>query len=46
MKIEESKQFVRRCIIGAAGGTFMAAGDWLLGLVSLSDSKPPAKLVE
>ena len=34
MKIEESKQFVRRCILGAAGGIFMAAGDWLLGMLA------------
>ena len=35
MKIEESKQFIRWCILGAIGGILMAAGDWLLGCVPL-----------
>ena len=35
MKIEESKQSIRWCILGAIGGILMAAGDWLLGCVPL-----------
>ena len=35
MKKEESKQFIRWCILGAVGCGFMAAGDWLLGCVPL-----------
>ena len=31
MKIEESKQFIRWCILGAIGGILMAAGDWYDG---------------
>jgi len=31
MKKEETKQFIRWCILGAVGCGFMAAGDWLLG---------------
>ncbi len=35
MKTEESKKLIRWYILGAAGGIFMAAGDWLLGCVPL-----------
>ena len=35
MKKEETKQFIRWCILGAVGCGFMAAGDWLLGCVPL-----------
>ena len=35
MKTEESKKFIRRCILGAVGGVLMAAGDWLLGCIPL-----------
>lgn len=35
MKIEEHKRFIRWCILGAAGGILMAAGDWLLGCIPL-----------
>ena len=35
MKKEESKEFIHRCILGAIGCGFMAAGDWLLGCVPL-----------
>ena len=35
MSIEESKKFIRWCILGAAGGILMAAGDWLLGCIPL-----------
>ena len=38
MKAEESKQFVRRCTLGAAGGAFMAAGDWLLGCIPIEET--------
>ena len=35
MKTEGNKTFIRWCILGAVGGVFMAAGDWLLGCVPL-----------
>ena len=35
MKKEKSKQFIHWCTLGAIGGIFMAAGDWLLGCVPL-----------
>ncbi len=35
MRTEESKGFVRWCVLGAAGGILMAAGDWLLGCIPL-----------
>lgn len=35
MKKEEKEPFIQCCILGAIGGTLMAAGDWLLGCVPL-----------
>ena len=35
MKTEEKKKFIRWCILGAIGGVFMAAGDWLLGCIPI-----------
>lgn len=35
MKAEESRALIRWYILGAVGGILMAAGDWLLGCVSL-----------
>ncbi len=35
MKSDESKAFIRWCILGAVGGVLMAAGDWLLGCIPL-----------
>ena len=35
MNTAEHKKFVRRYILGAAGGALMAAGDWLLGCVPI-----------
>ena len=36
MKTAENKTFIRWCILGALGGCFMAAGDWLLGCIPLA----------
>ena len=38
MKKEETKQFIRWCILGAVGCGFMAAGDWLLGCIPLQQT--------
>ena len=38
MKTEESKKFIRWCILGAIGGILMAAGDWLLGCIPLQET--------
>ena len=38
MKIEESEKFIRWCVLGAIGGIFMAAGDWLLGCIPLQET--------
>ena len=35
MKADENKKFIRWCILGAIGGIFMAAGDWMLGCIPL-----------
>ena len=35
MKTQDSKSFIRWCILGAIGGVCMAAGDWLLGCIPL-----------
>ncbi len=35
MKTEEKGKFIRWCILGAIGGIWMAAGDWLLGCIPL-----------
>ena len=35
MKTEESRTFLRWCILGAIGGILMAAGDWLLGCIPI-----------
>lgn len=35
MKTQDSKNFIRWCILGALGGVCMAAGDWLLGCIPL-----------
>ena len=35
MKKEESRTFIRWCILGAIGGILMAAGDWLLGCIPI-----------
>ena len=35
MKTQDSKNFIRWCILGAIGGVCMAAGDWLLGCIPL-----------
>ncbi len=35
MKAEERRKFIRWCILGAVGGVFMAAGDWMLGCIPL-----------
>ena len=37
MKKEETKQFIRWCILGAVGCGTMAAGDWLLGCIPLQE---------
>ena len=36
MNRKANKPFIRWCILGAVGCGFMAAGDWLLGLLSLA----------
>ena len=33
----ERKKYIRWCIAGAIGVAFVAAGDWLLGLVPLQE---------
>lgn len=38
MKTEEHKKTARRYILGAIGGVFMAAGDWLLGCIPIEGS--------
>ena len=38
MKKEKSKQFIHWCTLGAIGGIFMAAGDWLLGRIPLQQT--------
>ena len=38
MNRKESKMFIRWCILGAVGCGFMAAGDWLLGCISLQET--------
>ena len=38
MKKEEKKPFIHCCILGAIGGIFMAAGDWLLGCIPLQQT--------
>ena len=38
MKKEKSKQFIHWCTLGAIGGIFMAAGDWLLGCIPLQET--------
>lgn len=38
MKKEKSKQFIHWCTLGAIGGIFMAAGDWLLGGIPLQQT--------
>ena len=38
MKKEKSKQFIHWCTLGAIGGIFMAAGDWLLGCIPLQQT--------
>ena len=38
MKTEKQEKFIRCCILGAIGGILMAAGDWLLGCVSLQET--------
>ena len=38
MKKEKSKQFIHWCTLGAIGGIFMAAGDWLLGCILLQQT--------
>ena len=38
MKAEDNKTLIRWCILGAIGGIFMAAGDWLLGCIPLQDT--------
>ena len=38
MKKEEKKTFIQCCILGAIGGIWMAAGDWLLGCVPLQET--------
>ena len=35
MKAEETRKFIRWCILGAIGGILMAAGDWLLGCIPI-----------
>lgn len=35
MKTEKNEKFIRWCFLGAIGGIFMAAGDWLLGCIPL-----------
>ena len=35
MKAEAHKGFILWCILGAVGGIFMAAGDWLLGCIPI-----------
>lgn len=36
MRTEEHKKTARRYILGAIGGVFMAAGDWLLGCIPIA----------
>ena len=38
MTKEETKRFIRWCILGAVGCGFMAAGDWLLGCIPLQET--------
>lgn len=38
MRTEEHKKTARRYILGAIGGVFMAAGDWLLGCIPIEGS--------
>ena len=38
MNRKESKKFIRWCILGAIGCSFMAAGDWLLGCIPLQET--------
>ena len=38
MTKEETKLFIRWCILGAVGCGFMAAGDWLLGCIPLQET--------
>ena len=38
MKKEKSKQFIHWCTLGAIGGIFVAAGDWLLGCIPLQQT--------
>ena len=38
MKTEERKKTICRYILGAIGGLFMAAGDWLLGCIPIEGS--------
>lgn len=38
MKKEKSKQFIHWCTLGAIGGIFMAAGDWLPGCIPLQQT--------
>ena len=38
MNRKESKMFIRWCILGAIGCSFMAAGDWLLGCIPLQQT--------
>ena len=35
MKAQAHKKFILWCILAAAGGIFMAAGDWLLGCIPI-----------
>ena len=38
MKTWENRKFIQWCILGAAGGILMAAGDWLLGCIPLQET--------
>ena len=38
MNRKANKPFIRRCILGAIGCGFMAAGDWLLGCIPLQQT--------
>lgn len=38
MKREKNERLIRWCILGAIGGAFMAAGDWLLGCIPLQET--------
>ena len=35
MKVQAHEEFILWCILAAAGGIFMAAGDWLLGCIPI-----------